>query len=324
LLKFNSDHGYIAGADIGGSRLRMVLADLDGAVLANWSTVLTKAQKTPEAVCALIAEGLRAMCDSIGVSVKKVLHLTAGAPGATRADEGIVIAAPNLAGWTNLPLRAMLQKKLNIPVVVENDTNLAAVGERWRGAADGADDFVFIALGTGFGAGIFINGQLYYGSRWSSGEVGYLGIGGEVRSSLNIHKTGQLESVIGGEGIEIRWRKALQEDGLEKDKDLNKLHSSEIFDLAGDGDQRALKVLQYTAKLVAEAVADITVILDPKIVVLGGGVGSHPQLCQATKALLEKYDYGMPEIRSSALGTQAQLFGSLSVSMTAVEASLIA
>jgi glucokinase len=217
----------------------------------------------------------------------------------------------------------MLQQRLNIPVIVENDTNLAAVGERWKGAAEGADNFVFLALGTGFGAGIFINGQLYHGSRWSAGEVGYLGISGEKRRLIHIQKAGQLEKTIGGEGIETRWRGLIRRGRVEEKKMLSKLHASEIFDLARDGDHRALDVLHYTASLIADAVADLIMIIDPKIIVLGGGVGSHPYLCQAIRKFLKRHDFYQPELRSSALGTQAQLFGSLWSSRVAADERLV-
>lgn len=323
LLCFHADHGFIAGADIGGSRLRMILGDLDGTMLATWSVVLRKNQKSPQSVCLLIEDGLKVMCNEIGVPVKKVLHLTAGAPGATNVEDGVVLSAPNLAGWTNVPLRSMLQQKLGIPIIVENDTNLAAVGERWRGAAESTDDFVFLALGTGFGAGIFLNGQLYHGARWSAGEIGYLGIGGEKREKIGIQKAGQLESMIGGEGIESRWRKSLRSTRLAQDKTMSKLHATEIFDLAKDGDPQALTVLNYISQLIAETIADITMILDPKIIVMGGGIGSHPYLCRVTKKFLQKHDFDWPELRPSALGMQAQLFGSLALSMSAAEDRLL-
>src|ERR1700692_781535 len=118
LLRFNASHGLVAAADIGGTRLRMMLADLNGTVVSTWSTILLKQQKTPESVCALIDEGLRIMCDETGASTKKVLHLTAGAPGITNVAEGLVLSAPNLASWVQVPLRSMLQRKTGIPGIV--------------------------------------------------------------------------------------------------------------------------------------------------------------------------------------------------------------
>lgn len=323
LLRFNASHGFVAAADIGGTRLRMMLADLNGDVLTQWSTVLLKQQKTPEGICALVHEGLRLMCRQAGASPRKVLHLTAGAPGITDVTSGIVLSAPNLKDWNDVPLRSMLQAETGIETSIENDTNLAAVGEYRRGAAMGVDDFVFIALGTGVGAGIFLRGELHHGVHWCAGEIGYFGVGGRKRDPMQVRCTGQLEGIIGGSGIEEHWRKLLARSASPTATDLAKLRATEIFDLAADGDPLATEVLSDTARLLADTVADICLLLNPELVVLGGGVGSHPELCRHTETLIGRHEFAKPRLRSSDLGTRAQLFGAISVSVAAAEARLL-
>ena len=323
LLRFNAGHGYVAAADIGGTRLRMMVTDLNGAVVTQWSTVLLKHQKTPVSICALINEGLRTMCRQSGTSTRKVLHLTAGAPGITNVTTGVVLSAPNLKDWNEVPLRDMLQHETGMPVIVENDTNLAAVGEHRRGAAEGIENFVFIALGTGVGAGIFLRGQLHHGAQWCAGEVGYFGVSGKKREAMQVRHTGQLERVIGGGGIEEQWLKVLSRSSCPPNPDLAKLRAPQIFDLARDGDPLATEVLTYTASQLADAVADISLLLNPELVILGGGVGSHPELCRATQMLVERHEFAQPQLRSSSLGTRAQLFGAISLSLAAAEAHLL-
>jgi glucokinase len=323
LLRFNVGHGLIAAADIGGTRLRMMLADLSGTVLSTWSTILLRQQKTPDAVCTLIDDGLRVMCDEIGASTKKVLHLTAGAPGITNVAEGMVLSAPNLVEWVKVPLRDMLQRKIGIPVIVENDTNLASIGEHWRGATVGVDNFVFMALGSGIGAGIFLHGQLHHGAQWCAGEIGYFGVRGEKRDVMKMRHAGQLESVIGGAGIEEHWRRVLKRSDGAPDNNLTRLHATQIFDLARDGDPLAVEVILYVATLLADTVVDVSLLLNPEIVVLGGGVGSHPELRRVTQNIIDRHELAHPQLRSSALGTQAQLFGALSLSVDAAEAYLL-
>src|SRR5260370_31175287 len=109
---------------------------------------MRKNEKTPKAVCALIHGGLQSMCRETRTSIKKILHLTAGAPGITDVADGLVLSAPNLSDWVQVPLRDMLQQKTGIPVIVENAINLAAVCERWRRPAKNVDNFLFIALRT--------------------------------------------------------------------------------------------------------------------------------------------------------------------------------
>ena len=323
LLRFNAGHGFVAAADIGGTRLRMMLADLNGAVLATWSTILLADGKTPRAICVLIHEGLKTMCREVGASTGKVLHLTAGAPGITNVAEGVVLSAPNLTDWVKVPLRDMLNRETGIPVIVENDTNLAAVGEHSRGAAEDIENFVFIALGTGVGAGIFLRGHLHHGAQWCAGEVGYYGVRGMDRETMHVRETGQLERVIGGIGIETRWREALLRSKTPFPPEAAALHASQIFDLARDGDPIAIEIVLFVATLLADIIADIALLLNPSIVVLGGGVGSHPELCRLTQTILQKHEFAQPQLRSSALGTQAQLYGALSLSVSAAESYLL-
>lgn len=323
LLRFNASHGYVAAADIGGTRLRMMLGDLNGNILSSWSTILMKNQKTPHAICALIHDGLKIMCRETGTLASKVLHLTAGAPGITNVTDGLVYSAPNLTDWIDVPLRDLLQREIGVPVIVENDTNLAAIGEHWKGAAEGINDFVFIALGTGIGAGIFLQGRLLHGAEWCAGEVGYFGVRGEKRGVMQIKQTGRLEQVIGGHGIEARWREILDRAGVAHNSELTRLHAVQIFDLARDGDPLAVKVTTYAATVLADTITDIALLLNPAIVVLGGGVGSHPELCRHTQLLIDKNEFARPRLRSSPLGTQAQLIGALSLSVEAAEACLL-
>jgi glucokinase len=324
MLRFNASHGYVAGVDIGGTRLRMILADLNGRVVTQWATQFTERQRTPKAVCGLIHEGLKVMCQEGSTSIRKVLHLTAGAPGITNVSSGVVLSAPNLHDWNDVPLRTMLERELGLSAMIENDTNLAAVGEHWRGSAAGVEDFVFIALGTGVGAGIFIHGRLHHGANWSAGEIGYGGVAGKPRQTLEFHAPGQMERSIGGLGIEAEWKRLLGRERRVNAEGLERLRATEIFDLAVDGDRLAGQVVQYTAQILVDCIVDLSLALDPGVVILGGGVGSHPELCRVTAKLLAHNEFAKPQVRSSSLGTQAQLHGAISLSLAATEAQLLA
>ena len=324
MLRFNASHGYVAGVDIGGTRLRMILADLNGRVVTQWATQFTEKQRTPKAICTLIHEGLKVMCQEGSTSLRKVLHITVGAPGITNVSSGIVLSAPNLKDWNDVPLRTMIERELGIPALVENDTNLAAVGEHWRGSATGVEDFVFVALGTGVGAGIFIHGRLHHGANWSAGEIGYAGVAGMPRQTLQVQSPGQMERAIGGLGIEAEWKRLLDREGRTDTGDLERLRATEIFDLAVDGDRLAGQLVQYTAQILVDCIVDLSLVLDPGVVILGGGVGSHPELCRVTEKLLERNEFAKPQVRSSSLGTQAQLHGAISLSLSATEAQLLA
>lgn len=324
MLRFDASRGYVAGADIGGTRLRMMLADLNGKIIAQWSMQFSEKQKMPKDVCVLMHQGLKIMCQEASIPVKKVLHLTAGAPGITNVHAGVVVSAPNLKKWHEVPLRDMIEKQTGIPALIENDTNLAAVGEHWRGSAAGIDNFIFVALGTGFGAGIFLQGRLHHGAKWSAGEIGYMGIAGAPRQQLLVDVTGQLERAIGGAGIEAEWQRLLQKSGNTADISLTKLRATQIFDLAQEGDRIAGEVLLYTARILANCLSDLTLLLDPEVIIIGGGIGSHIELCRLTEGILQQNEFARPSVRSSSLGTQAQLHGAVSLSLSAIEEMLLA
>jgi len=218
----------------------------------------------------------------------------------------------------------MIERELGVSALVENDTNLAAVGEHWRGSASGVENFIFIALGTGVGAGICINGRLHHGANWSAGEIGYAGVNGRPRQPLEVHETGQMERSIGGLGIEAEWQRLLARERRANVNELGKLRATEIFDLAIDGDRLASQVIQHTAQILADCIVDLSLALDPEVVILGGGVGSHPELCRVTAKLLGRNEFAKPQVRSSSLGTQAQLHGAISLSLAATEAQLLA
>jgi glucokinase len=316
-LVFRGEPGYVAGVDIGGTHLRMLLADLNGDPVARWKISLPSNGKDPKSVCALIREGLQALCRDAGAKISSVLHLTAGAPGITDAYQGVVRSAPNLTGWLDVNLGELLHQALRIDVKIENDTNLAALGEHWRGAARHTDNFVFIAMGTGIGAGIFLRGQLYHGAAWTAGEIGYLRVSGLPNEPLQLAETGQLERAIGGEGIEADWRARLRSAG-HSEGELRTLRASQIFDGATEGDIEAHAVLDRVATILADALTTLTLLINPDLVVIGGGVGSHPALCESVDRLLRQTDFPHPKIYRSALDTEAQLYGAISLSLSEV------
>lgn len=321
LLRFNASHSFVAGADIGGTYLRMMLADLEGKAVATWSARMAASQKTPTAVVSLMQQGLQEMTVRADAH-NRVRHITIGAPGITDVQRGVVKAAPNLKDWIHVPLKELVEANLHVSATVENDVNLAAVGERSQGIAKYSSDFIFIAIGTGVGAGIYVQGELHRGSTWSAGEIGYLPVIGMARERMLLDKTGQLESVIGGAGVESAWKSLLQREGIE-DAALLKLRATHIFDLAGEGNAIAKEIVVSTARILADAIGILGLLYDPQMVVLGGGVGSHELLRAATEAFLHENQLALPEVRISTLGKEAQLFGAIALSLAAIEAGLL-
>jgi glucokinase len=209
----------------------------------------------------------------------------------------------------------MLEAKTRIPAAVENDVNLAALGERWDGTARGVKNFVFLTVGSGVGAGIFLDGSLYHGSDWAAGEIGYLYVPGTEDAPLAIYRHGSLESIIGARAIEEAWRKLCETDHATSRRFPAESSVTEIFDLAANGESRAAAILKRAARTLADAITDVCVILNIPLLVIGGRVGSHPALFEATRQIIEQNEFSRPRLALSGLGLKAPLHGALRLAL---------
>jgi glucokinase len=300
--------GCVVGADIGGTNLRLALAGMTGEVLAKWK-VSTAGIRDPEVVVRLIHEGVEELLQETGLSRSALRAVAAGAPGVTDVDEGIVIATSYLMGWRDVPFRALLEEKLGVPAAVENDVNTAALAESKIGAGRDVRDFVFLAVGTGIGAGIVLNGRLFHGLDWSAGEIGYMLVPGTATEPVETGEPGALERIVGGEGIKAQWQSQWNPKLTKLPKDLM---ATQIFDHAVAGDTLAQKVLHQSAETLAFAIYNIAVVLNCPLFVLGGSVGLHPGFWELTQKILSARDKRVqPELVRSTLGPDAQLNGAI-------------
>ena len=303
-----SELGYVVGADIGGTSLRLALADMDGTILDKWK-VSTAGIRDPEVVVRLIHEGVSELLKRNRLHKSALRAIAAGAPGVTNVDDGIVIATSYLMGWRDVPLRALLEASLEVPAAVENDVNTAAIAESKVGAGQGVRDFVFLAIGTGIGAGIVLNHRLFHGMNWSAGEIGYLLVPGTSIKPVDTGEPGALESIVGGEGIKAQWQSVWNKDLTSLPEDLV---ATQVFDHALAGDPLAMTVLQKSAETLAYAIYDLAVVLNCPLFVLGGSVGMHPALWQSTQEILLGRDNRVqPQLLRSTLGPDAQVNGAI-------------
>jgi glucokinase len=212
-------------------------------------------------------------------------------------------------GWQDVPLRALLEAEFKVPAAVDNDVNLAAIGEHNAGVAQGQGNFVFLAIGTGIGAGIVVNGKIHHGSVWTAGEIGYMLVPGTSEAPVKRGEPGALEAIAGGEGIRNQWQKRWRADLTTLGKDAI---ATEIFDQALKSDVLAQEVLQVAGRILAYAIYNISLILNSPLFVLGGSVGIHPALGDAIRQVLEqRRDCVQPTLVRSALGVDAQLVGAI-------------
>ena len=312
-LRSAPSQGCVVGVDIGGTNLRLALADTSGSILGKWSTS-TVGIREPGEIVRLIGAGvdtlLQQHTSNCGSATRAdLLSIAAGAPGVTDTDSGIVIATSYLLGWRDVPLRDLLETEFSVPAFVDNDVNMAAFGEAQGGIAQGTANFVFLAIGTGVGAGIVLNGRLLRGDNWTAGEIGYMLVPGASIAPVERGKPGALEAIVGGEGIQSHWQSIWSENSTTL---ANEATATHIFDHALENNPLARAVLALSSRTLAYAIYNMALVLNCNLFVLGGSVGLHPALGDATRAILKDQSARVqPRVVPSSLGSEAQITGAI-------------
>jgi glucokinase len=306
LLEFNAESQVVIGIDLGGTKMYGAIANMGGAVLEEID--IPRHGTTGEDSYNRLVELIDALLASPKIQGRRIRGIGVGAPGVTRHLEGIVTWAFTL-GWCDFPLKARLAERFNLPITVDNDVNLAALGENWFGAGQNTQNMILITIGTGIGAGIIIDGALYRGAHEASGEIGHFLPGREFLK--NPYKDfGALESMASGTGIAWRARQ------LFKDKfspeEIERLLAEDVFEAARQGQDWALEVVAETVDYLAVAVGNLTVSFDPEVIVIGGGVSRSADLL--IKPILERIEGTIPtppKLVASQLGRRAAAMGAI-------------
>ena len=306
-MEFNRRHGFVAGIDIGPTRTRLAVADMRDEILAR-RIVPTVTTGGPAATLAHLATVLRDLLREAQAPPGRLLAVCAGAPGMVDLVRGEVLLAPNLEGWVNVPMRAILERELGAPVIADNDVNLAVLGEHWRGAARGHNTCVFLFVGTGIGAGVLIDGAVHRGHHYMAGEVAVMAMGPQYVGQ-DFGSRGCFETLAGLEALAARWPKA-REGSPEG-------WIAELLEAANAGDEQASLAISETATFIAMAVTNVGALLDPSLIVLGGAMFAKAQglLCEVRR-LVERITRAPIKVVLSELEKDAPLFGSLLLAAT--------
>jgi len=171
LIRFKAERGRILAVEISAESLSFLLADLNGNELDSLRIALTNRKTTPAAICSYIDRALQNLLRKQKKTREQLLVMVVGVPAIANVEAGSVLSVSTLEGWRAVALRAMLNKVVNCLVIIENDTNLAAQGEHYCGAAQTEQNFAFISIGANVGEGIFLGGRIHHGSQWSAGEL---------------------------------------------------------------------------------------------------------------------------------------------------------
>lgn len=295
----------VIGMDIGGTKIRAAVADLRGDVIAE------RVEPTCQGNGAALADQLNHLCRGLaqhaGIAWQRIAVVAAGTPGFLDSEHGQAERPGNVPELASMNVPAEFTRALGKEVLVENDVNMAAIGEHWLGHGRGLANVCLISVGTGLGMGIIIDGQLRRGSRGGAGEIGYLPIVGDPFSSRS-HGLGALEEAAAGVGIAARYQHL---SGIR----TTVADVVSVFEQAGSGNKLARTVVDEEARLLALIAASVAAVLDPELIVFGGGIGSQDSLIQAVSDLMAQNAGPRPAIKVALLGARAGLIGAIGMAL---------
>jgi glucokinase-like ROK family protein len=306
LLEFNADSFVVIGVDMSGTKFYGAVSDLGGRILDEID--MGRHGRTAEGNYQRLLELVDALLASPQVVGRKVRGVGIGAPGITLHRDGIVKWSYTL-DWRDFPLKACLADRYHLPITVDNDVNLAAMGELWFGAGQNTQNMILITCGKGIGAGIIIDGALYRGASESSGEIGHSLPGREFLGG-DFKDFGALESVASGTGILERARVALSPSRTLSD--LEAISEEDVFVAARAGQAWAKAVIDETVDYLAIVIANLTVSLDPELIVLGGAISPYADLF--VEPILRRIRGAIPRpprLVVSSLGLRAGVMGAI-------------
>jgi len=306
LYEARPDAAFVLGLDVGREYIRGAICDLVGAVRARAShrVRLLSAQRRVSELVTLADE----LCAAAGVRRSRLTQVVVGSPGVYDPERRALAVARNLPGWERPDVLQELREVFGRTTVVENDVSLAALAERDLGHGRGVGTFCFVSVGTGIGMGLVIDGRLYRGFHGAAGEIAYLPITttGLEATPREVRQHGRLETAAAAAAV-VR---AARRRGM-----TGALSSRRVFAAAAEGDERAAEAVADEVMLVAQAVASVVAVVDPEMVVLGGGIGQAPGFAAAVAETLEPMVPFAPEILVSALGEAAVVDGCMAMGM---------
>jgi predicted NBD/HSP70 family sugar kinase len=309
LYEIDPTAGYVVGIDIGRAWIRVAAADLSGKIVARRDE--RNRARGAAALVKSVSEVAHDVVAAGGLTWKRVAHTVVGGPGVFDPDSDRLRHAPNVPGWSRPGVMSSLREALPPTVTLDNDANLAAVGERTYGSGREARTFVYVSVGTGIGMGVIIDGELYRGAHGAAGEVGYLPLGGDdqgepVRGRA-ARRRGILEEAASADAV-VRTAKRLGMAGATSAK--------RVFAAARAGDELALAAVEAEADRLALVVGTVAAIVDPEFVLLGGGIGSNIDLLRPPlERRLAELTPLAPPVAEGELGQDAIVLGAVAIAL---------
>lgn len=305
----------LIGVDLGGTTIKLAFITFEGEIVEKWEIPTNKQENT---IVNDIAQAISQKAKELKIEHSQLSGIGMGAPGPVELHTGLVYNAVNL-GWENYPLKDELEKATGLPAIIDNDANIAALGEMWMGAGNRAKDLICVTLGTGVGGGIIANGEVIHGTLGAGGEIGHITSIPEGGTPCNCGKTGCLETIASATGIVRlaveRIEQSTVDSPLKKKFDETGLLSAkDVFDAAREADEIAEQVIDTMAFHLGLAIANLSNGTNPEKIVIGGGVSRGADLfIEKVQNYFKQFAFPTvakgAEIKVATLGNDAGVIG---------------
>ena len=301
---------YCFGADIGGTTVKLGLFDTEGNILDKWE-IKTHTENEGSAILPDTAAAILAKMEERKLNPEEVAGIGVGVPGPVSID-GIVPHTANL-GWGYKEVTKELSERTGLPCKAGNDANVAALGETWMGGAKGHKDVLLLTLGTGVGGGIIVDGKILTGAHGAGGEIGHIHVEDQIEEHCGCGNQGCLEQFASATGIARLARAALAESEEPSILREGEVTAKAVFDALKEGDELAKRVVERFGRYLGTAISVMAGILDPEVIVIGGGVSKAGWiLLDYIRRYYKPYAYKSSketEFALAQLGNDAGIYG---------------
>ena len=287
---------FTIGIDVGGTNIKLGLVSPRGQILSRSRLVTKDFVQNKNKLIAALANAIEDLMEVNGLPVKDVAGVGIGLPGLINPQKGLIHLLPNIPGWRNVPLKKILEKKLGLPISLENDVKLITLAEWQFGAGRGFQNLICVALGTGVGSGLIFNNALYRGEGFVAGELGHVPLN-ETGPACPCGGFGCFERYVGNQVIIAKGAKIFKKEHMTPE---------ELGDLADKGNVRALKVWKDIGTHIGNGLIGVVNLLNPRLIILGGGIAKHfKHLAPTIHSVIQRR--AMPVQKTMAKIVRAQL-----------------
>ena len=301
---------YCFGADIGGTTVKLGLFDTEGNILDKWE-IKTHTENEGSAILPDTAAAILAKMEERKLNPEEVAGIGVGVPGPLSFD--VIVPLTANMGWGYKEVTKELSERTGLPCKAGNDANVAALGEMWMGGAKGHKDVLLLTLGTGVGGGIIVDGKILTGAHGAGGEIGHIHVEDQIEEHCGCGNQGCLEQFASATGIARLARAALAESEEPSILREGEVTAKAVFDALKEGDELAKRVVERFGRYLGTAISVMAGILDPEVIVIGGGVSKAGWiLLDYIRRYYKPYAYKSSketEFALAQLGNDAGIYG---------------